>query len=194
MYESLVDFDRNLFLALNSMHSPVMDSIMWWVTDKFIWIPFYAFLAYFLWKKFGNQAVFMVLFAAVLVTLSDQGSVLLKNLFERERPCHDEYISMLVHTVNNKCGGKFGFVSSHAANTMAVFTYLLLLTRYSISRNVTIFTGFWVVIVGYSRIYLGVHFPADIIGGWVVGILAAFITYIIYRLVFSSPTFHLNRK
>jgi hypothetical protein len=86
MYESLVDFDRNLFLALNSMHSPVMDSIMWWVTDKFIWIPFYAFLAYFLWKKFGNQAVFMVLFAAVLVTLSDQGSVLLKNCSKENDP------------------------------------------------------------------------------------------------------------
>ena len=194
MYEALVDFDRNLFLALNSMHSPMMDSIMWWVADRFIWIPFYIFLAYFLYKKFGNQALFMVLFAVLLITLSDQGSVLLINIFERERPCHDEYISLLVHTVHNKCGGKFGFVSSHAANTMALFTYLLLLTRHALSIRVMVVTGFWVLMVGYSRIYMGVHFPADIVGGWLMGMMAGFITYIIYRLVFSSPTFHLVRK
>jgi undecaprenyl-diphosphatase len=194
MYEALVDFDRNLFLALNSMHSPMMDSVMWWITGRFIWIPLYAFMAYFLYRKFGNQALFMVLFGAILITLSDQGSVMLKNFFERERPCHDEFISLLVHTVNNKCGGKFGFVSSHASNTMAVFAYLMLLTRHSFSRKLMVAIGFWVLIVSYSRIYLGVHFPADIIGGWLVGILAGFITYVIYRLVFASPTYHLVRK
>lgn len=194
MYEALVDFDRNLFLALNSMHTPFMDAVMWWITDRFIWIPLYVFLAWFLYKKFGNQSFFMVLFAAILITLSDQGSVMLKNFFERERPCHDEFISILVHTVNNKCGGKYGFVSSHASNTMAVFTYLLLLTRRSISKGVMLGVGFWVVLVGYSRIYLGVHFPADIIGGWLIGMAAAFVTYIIYRLVFTSPDFHLVRK
>lgn len=186
MYESLVNFDRNFFLALNSFHTPFMDSVMWWVADRFIWIPFYVFLAFFLYRKFGQQAIIMILFASVLILLSDQISVMIKNIFERERPCHDQIISLMVHTVKNKCGGKFGFVSSHAANTMAVFTYLLLLTR-NVNRYVTLITGLWVLLVGYCRIYLGVHYPADIFGGWMIGIFAAVVTYLLYRLISNSP-------
>lgn len=186
MYESLVNFDRNLFLALNSFYTPFMDSVMWWVADRFIWIPFYALLAFFLYRKFGQQAIIMILFASVLILLSDQISVMIKNIFERERPCHDQIIGLMAHTINNKCGGKFGFVSSHAANTMAVFTYLLLLTR-NVNRYVTLITGLWVLLVGYCRIYMGVHYPADILGGWMVGIFAAVVTYLLYRLISNSP-------
>lgn len=193
MYESLVNFDRNLFMAMNSIHSPFMDSVMWWVADRFFWIPFYAFLAWFLYRKFGTQSIFMILFAAPLILISDQGSVFFKDLFQRERPCHDEIISFMVHTVNNKCGGKYGFVSSHAANTMALLTYILLLTR-NVNPKLTAFTIFYVMIVGYSRIYLGVHFPADIIGGWIVGIIAAFMTYFLYRAIFPSPVIDLKAK
>ena len=192
MYETFVNFDRNLFMALNSMHSGFMDTIMWWAADRFIWIPFYILLAVFLYRKFGTQSIVMILFAAILITLSDQGSVLMKNLFERERPCHDETLSFLVHTVNDKCGGKYGFVSSHAANSMALFVYLLLLAR-NTNRTVTYATGAYVLLIGYCRIYLGVHFPADIVGGWLIGALAALITYIIYRLIFDSPRFDLKR-
>jgi undecaprenyl-diphosphatase len=186
MIETLVNFDRNLFLILNGMHSTFMDAFMWWVADRFIWIPLYVMLAVFLVRKFGNQGYFMILFAALLIIISDQGSVLLKNSFERLRPCHDESLSFLVHTINDKCGGQFGFVSSHAANTMALFTYLLLLARNS-SKWITGITAVWVVLVGYCRVYMGVHFPADIFGGWIIGVLAAGVTYIIYRLVFDSP-------
>lgn len=193
MYESLVNFDRNLFMALNSLHSPLMDTVMWWVADRFIWIPFYILLAYFLYRKFGQQAIIMILFASVLILLSDQISVMIKNIFERERPCHDPIISLMVHTVNNKCGGKFGFVSSHAANTMAVFTYLLLLTR-NVNRYVTFVTGLWVLLVGYCRIYLGVHYPADIFGGWMIGIFAAVVTYLLYRLVSNSPIVDMKQE
>jgi len=192
MLEMLINLDRDLFEAINSLHTPFMDTVMWWIADKAIWIPFYVLLAVFLYMKFGKQSIYMILFAALLITLSDQGSVMFKNFFERERPCHDEILSFTVHIVNNKCGGKFGFVSSHAANTMAVFTYLLLIAR-NINKNITIATGVWVVLVGYSRIYLGVHYPADIIGGWITGIFAAIITYVIYRLIFDSPVVHLKK-
>jgi undecaprenyl-diphosphatase len=192
MYETIVNFDRNLFSLINSMNSPLMDSVMWWIADKFIWIPLYLLLAFFLYRKFGKPSLFMILFVALLIVISDQTSVLIKNTFMRERPCHDEALSFMVHIVNNKCGGKFGFVSSHAANTMAVFTYLLLLARNS-SKKVTIVTAIWVALVGYSRIYLGVHFPADIFGGWLVGIVSAFVTYIIYRLIFESPQSQLQQ-
>jgi len=173
-------------MALNSMNTPFLDPVMWWIADKYIWIPLYVFLGVFLYRKFGKPSLFMMLFASILIIISDQFSVVLKNIFERERPCHDEILSLMVHTVNNKCGGKFGFVSSHAANTMAVFTYMLFLAR-NTNRNITIITAAWVLLVGYSRIYLGVHFPADIIGGWFIGIMSGFVTYVLYRFLFDSP-------
>lgn len=186
MLETLVNFDRNFFLFINSMHNSFLDVVMWWAADRFIWIPLYLILAIYIVRKYGKQGYILVLFGALLILMSDQGSVLVKNTFERLRPCHDESLSFMVHTLNNRCGGQFGFVSSHAANTMALFTYLLLIARNS-NRWVTIVTGIWVFIVGYCRIYSGVHFPADIFGGWIVGVMAAFVTYIIYRLIFDSP-------
>ncbi len=192
MIETLVNLDRNLFLFINSMHNEFFDSIMWWVADRFFWIPLYAILAVLLVRRFGRQGYFMMLFAVLLILLSDQGSVLMKNIFERQRPCHDESLSFLVHIVNNKCGGQYGFVSSHAANTMAVFMYIMALGR-NCYPWLTRATGVWVLLVGYCRIYLGVHFPADIIGGWIIGIFAAGITYIIYRLIFESPMSHIKK-
>lgn len=192
MIETLVNLDRNLFLFINSLHNDFMDVVMWWVADRFFWIPLYAILAVLLVRRFGRQGYFMMLFAVVLIILSDQGSVMMKNFFERHRPCHDESLSFLVHTVNNKCGGKYGFVSSHAANTMAVFTYILVLGR-NYYPTITAITGFWVLLVGYCRVYMGVHFPADIIGGWIIGIIAAGLTYIVYRLMFDSPMSHVKK-
>src|SRR6187399_3683791 len=102
------------------MNSDFMDSVMFWVADRFVWIPLYIVLAVFLVRKFGNQGYMMIVFTVLLILISDQSSVLIKNVFERLRPCQDDTLSFLVHTVQNKCGGKFGFVSSHAANTMAI--------------------------------------------------------------------------
>lgn len=186
MYEALISFDRNLFLAMNGPMGPTMDALMVWAADRFIWIPFYVFLAVLLFRKYGVQALYMTLFAGVLILLSDQGSVLLKNGFMRLRPCHDDSLSIMVHTVGGHCGGKYGFVSSHASNTMGLFMYILLMLR---SSNRLLLGGMvcWVLLIGYCRIYLGVHFPADIIGGWLVGIFAALLTYGAYRSIFPSP-------
>lgn len=186
MLETLLNFDHNLFIFLNGLHTPFLDTVMWWIADKFVWIPLYLLLTIFLFRTFGKQAIYMVLFTVLLIVLSDQGSVFIKNLVQRERPCHNELISYMVHIVNNKCGGKFGFVSSHASNSMALFTYIFLLAR-NRNKTITWITAIYVILIGYCRIYLGVHFPLDILGGWIIGIVAAFITYIIYRLVFDSP-------
>nr|HMT30518.1 phosphatase PAP2 family protein [Bacteroidia bacterium] len=107
MIETLVNFDRDLFLALNGLNTPILDSVMFWIADKFIWIPLYLALMIFLVKKFKMQSLYMILFVILLIVASDQISVLIKNTFERLRPCHDESLSFMVHTVQNKCGGKF---------------------------------------------------------------------------------------
>ena len=187
MLETLVNFDQGFFSLINGLNNPFMDTVMWWIADRFAWIPFYLLLIFYLYRTFGKQSLYMVLFAALLITLSDQGSVMIKNLVQRERPCHNELMAYTVHIVNNKCGGQFGFVSSHAANSMALFTYILLLARNN-NKKITWITGIYVLLIGYCRVYLGVHYPFDILGGWIVGIVAAIITYVIYRLIFHSPS------
>jgi len=184
--DTLINLDHDLFLFINGMHSAFTDMIMWWASMKLTWIPLYAFLAWFLYKKFGNKAISLILFTALLITLSDQGSVLIKNLVMRPRPCHDNSLAFFVHTLNDKCGGKYGFVSSHAANVMALLSYIVIITRNKYKYLTRIMIGY-VLLVSYSRIYLGVHFPSDIVGGWIVGILAALITLVTYVFILGIP-------
>jgi undecaprenyl-diphosphatase len=184
--DTLINFDRDLFLLINGLYSDVTDFAMWWISKKITWIPLYVFLAWFLFKKFGKQGIYLILFSVVLITLSDQGSVFIKNTVMRLRPCHDDSLAFLVHSVNGKCGGQFGFVSSHAANVMALFTYIVIITRNKYPYLTRMMMAF-VMLVSYSRIYLGVHFPADIVGGWLVGILSAIITLGIYFIFLGIP-------
>jgi undecaprenyl-diphosphatase len=185
--ETIENIDQHLFLLINGLHNEFLDSIMWWASNKFIWIPLYAWLAWMLYRKFGREGLYLILFSALLITLSDQGSVLIKNQVMRLRPCHNEVLAFVVHTVNDKCGGQYGFVSSHAANVMALFTYLLILTRNRMKYLTYILAGY-VIIVSYSRIYMGVHFPLDVAGGWIVGIIAALITLTAYVLTLGIPS------
>lgn len=182
MLETLINIDHGIFQAINGLHNDLLDTIMWWATDKYIWAPLYLALAIFLYRKYGRLGLMMILFAGVLILLSDQSSVLIKDMVQRLRPCHNDTLTFDVHLVNNRCGGLYGFVSSHAANTMALVVYLMLLTKRKFKwLNRSMF--FYVMLVSYSRIYMGNHYPADVICGWLVGIVAAFITYYLYRSV-----------
>lgn len=174
MLETLISFDTKLFLLINGNHDPVADFIMFWASNKLIWIPFYAWLLFILYKLFGNRAFLLLPVVAVIITGTDQISVLIKNATERFRPCHEPSIQHIVHLVNNKCGGKFGFVSSHAANSMGLAVFLLGLIPVDY-KWVRIEIIAFVMLVGYSRIYLGNHYPGDVICGWVLGIVLGFI-------------------
>jgi len=189
MLESLEHIDRQLFLILNGWHNHFFDSFFWIVSNKFIWIPLYLFIAYLIIRKYKKQSWMVILATILVIVLTDQTSVhLFKNIFMRYRPSHNLDLQNMVHIVHNYRGGLYGFVSSHAANTfgLAVFTALVL-------KNKTFWYLIlsWAIIVSYSRIYLGVHYPADILGGAVVGtIIASIVFFFSKKLIFRkiSPT------
>jgi undecaprenyl-diphosphatase len=175
LLEILDSIDRSLFIFLNGIHHPVLDFFMFWASDRFIWIPFYALLVFFIVKKFRFESIYILISVAVLVIISDQiTSGILKPLFERFRPCHDADLMDYIHLVG-RCGGRYGFASSHAANTFGAATFLWLLFRSAYAYAWLLFI--WAGFVSYSRIYLGVHYPGDIIIGGLIGILAGILIY-----------------
>ncbi len=181
MIEALENIDKSLFELINSFHSHFFDSLMWWISYKYTWIPLYAVLLYFAIKhEKGKNIWLLLLMLLVTVVLTDQISVMLKNFFGRYRPCHNEILKHSVHLVKNHCGGLYGFVSSHAANSFGIAVFLSFLFA---NKKVTAILLVWAVIISYSRIYLGVHYPADIAGGALLGIITGSITFAVYSRI-----------
>lgn len=176
MLESLKQLDRELFLLINSFNSEAFDNIMVVVSGKFSWIPFYAFLLYLMIRVVGKNIIYIIPAVILLITMSDQGSVILfKNYFERLRPCHEESLQPIIHVVNGNCGGKFGFISSHASNTMAISVFVFLFLKNNFGSEILLIFLF-PLIVSYSRIYLGIHYPGDVVCGMIFG---AFLGYLV---------------
>lgn len=171
--------DQQLFLSLNSFNSPFCDQVMHAISDKIIWIPLYLAILIYLGIKYQRKFFILLLFIILAATMADQLSVLIKNLVQRPRPCHEPALDGLVHTFHNECGGLYSFVSSHASNSFNVALLSLLLIR---KRWFTISIIIWAAVIGYSRIYLGVHYPGDVICGSILGALAGWFNYRLFIL------------
>ena len=182
MFASLLQLDREIFSQINGFHDAVLDTVMYWASNRFIWIPLYAWVLYLVIKHHRSELKIILPSVSIMILITDQFSVFVKNNVLRLRPCHDPYFSNTIHLVNDSCGGMYGFVSSHATNTMSLVLFLCLLLPKE-SRWVKIELIAWTLLVSYSRVYLGAHFPGDILGGWLIGIMAALISFQLYSLV-----------
>lgn len=182
MIESLNAIDRSLFLSLNSFHTPFLNSIMQFLSGQMIWIPLIGYFFWCSYSKSGKKTtLYFGLFLVLTLIASDvTSSYLIKNLVSRLRPCREIALKPIIYSFGQKCGGKYGFVSSHAANSMA----LIFFSIRSMHFEKKWIYGLLIIplLVGYSRIYLGVHYPGDILGGMLVG---AFWSYLFSKMIKS---------
>lgn len=182
MLSFFLQLDQSLFLFLNGLHHPWLDPVMIFFSGKFTQLPVYLILLYFLIRYEGWETIRILLFVAVLIALADQFSVkAFKDVFERLRPCNEPTLQPLIHLVGGKCGGRFGFVSSHAANSFAMATFMGLLFRQHLPK-LFFWLILWAFVVSYSRIYLGVHYPGDILVGALLGMMLGWAVYQLYQL------------
>ena len=176
--------DTSLTLAINSCHSPFFDNFFYIYTQTWTWIPAILVLLVWMWRKWGVRSLYVVAGIALCILLSDQiSSSLLKPLVARLRPTHNPEIADLIHTVNGYRGGRYGFVSSHAANAATFVTFTALVFR---NRYYSILLSLWAFLTAYSRVYLGVHYVGDVLCGALIGVLVGMGVYFVLKPLLSK--------
>ncbi len=177
--EQLNQLDHRLFLFLNNLGSSTWDGFWLGITNKWYSIPLYAVLLVLVFRHFGlKKTVVVLVFVALLITCTDQLANLFKSSFERLRPCRAPGVMEHARFVAERCG-RYGFFSAHAASSMGLTFFIGLLLRKKLPSLFFILL-FWACIVGFSRIYLGVHYPGDVLTGMLIG---ALLGYCFQRLV-----------
>jgi len=189
MLERLKDIDTRLFLFLNGQHNSFFDPIMYWISDKYFWTPFYLLIVILIIRAYKKKSILILFCIGILITLSDQlSSHLIKPWVKRLRPSHNPAIENLVHLSKAGGGGLYGFVSGHATNSFALFIFLCLVlsTKFDWLKKVLFF---WAILICYSRIYVGVHYPGDVICGAILGSLVAWLVALLYNWISNSQWF-----
>ena len=173
--QTLIEIDQKIFLFLNQFHHEWLNVPMQIISGRLIWIPFVLFMLWTLFKSLPRKQFYIALiFFGLAFIMSDaSASGIFKNLTQRFRPCKDEFIRPLIHWFDQRCAGRFGFVSSHAANSIVIVTYWwrILPDR----KPYYAFMFILPLLVIYSRLYLGVHYPGDLLGGTCIGIAVAYL-------------------
>jgi undecaprenyl-diphosphatase len=176
----ILDLDRDLFLFFNGLHTGWLDPVMMLLTQTQFWTPLYLFLIYLIFKNFRNEGWFVLAGVLVTILLADQITAsLMKPFFARLRPSHEPSLAGLVHLVDGYAGGKYGFASSHAANTFGVAWFIWKLFRTHYSWIWVMFI--WCTLMTYTRIYLGVHYPGDVVVGALVGVGSGMAGFYVYK-------------
>lgn len=189
MIDWLEQIDRQVVLSVNGLHTPLLDQVMWLISSRLIWVPFYIFLLVLVYRS--KKTVPTILFLVsilLLVVVSDYLSVhAFKEVFQRYRPSHNLMLIDKLHFYKLSDGqyykgGQYGFISSHAANFATITTFFILYMR-----EVKLKWMFFIpmILVGFSRIYLGVHYLSDILVGYLYGVILA---YFFFKLVFYKLT------
>lgn len=190
MIDLLIEIDRELFLFFNGMHWAWLDPVMVLFSKTGASVPLYAFLLYQVYKTYKEKMWGILLSIGLLIIMTDQfTSGLMKPLFERLRPSHEPTLEGMVHLVNGYKGGSFGFASSHAANTFGIAMFLSCLFTKEKPWMQWLFV--WAAFVSYTRIYLGVHYPGDILVGALIGVLFG---WFVYKLYLRTRTVIENRR
>ena len=181
MIEYLNGIDADALLAVNGLHDMFQDAFWWMVTAKWSSLLLVLALAWILLHQNRRHALLVLAMLVLSILVADQvSSGLIKHLVERLRPTHDPSLESMVHVINGYRGGLYGFVSSHAANSFAVATLIALVMRHRVA-TLSMFT--WTLLQCYSRVYLGVHYPGDILGGIIVGVLAGWLVWQLMRWI-----------
>jgi len=179
LVEKILPYERELFLWLNDHHTPYWDTFMWIYSGKLIWLPFaIAGLVVYTYKIKWKEALLLMVCATLVGIFCDYFSATaIKPFFERLRPTHHPDFAPFVDIVKGHRGGRYGFISNHASNGFGIVVFMSLLFRY---RYLTLTMVLWATITAYSRIYLGVHFISDVVGGAIWGSLIGLFVYYIY--------------
>lgn len=177
--DEIIALDKSLLLQWNGSDSLFLDGFMWMYSTTWLWIPLaIMFFVVVLRNNKMRDSILIFLLLALLIAVADRfSSGFCKPFFQRFRPTHDPEISSLVHVVNNYRGGMYGFISSHTANTFAVFSFTALLFK---NYTYTFFILLWALISSYSRVYLGVHYFGDVLFGMLSGVVIGSLFYWLY--------------
>jgi undecaprenyl-diphosphatase len=169
MWEGLIEKDHEWFLYLNQLGTPAWDPFWLFLSDKWAAIPLYVLLLILAYRRLGwKRLMLFLVFIGVLITSTDQLSGFFKYGVQRLRPCHEPEFQGLIRLVKQGCGGRFGYFSAHAANSFALATFFAVFLE-SKRRLWAVLLILWALMVGYSRIYLGVHYPLDVLSGCLAG-------------------------